>query len=267
MQARRALGRVSDAASAMVLAVAAVGCGGAEVSASEPETSHPLGFLSGFWSATEGTHTLFEVWSAPREGSLYGFNLDFSNEDQLHHELMRLTPEGGGFVYTAWPEGQSRTTFTSRDLSDTSATFENPTHDFPKRVTYTRRGDVLVASIAGDAGERTASWRFRRTGDAVLTPIRVRACVDAEGARIHFDLGACYCGPQIFAEAYETGGRSDVQIVIVDYMCDACERGTVDVGITTPALPVHLFGEPLLSRVTAGECHEGTYPILVTGRS
>jgi hypothetical protein len=32
--------------------------------------------------------------------------------------------------------------------------FENPTHDFPKRVTYQRSGDRLTASIDGGGGSK-----------------------------------------------------------------------------------------------------------------
>ena len=44
----------------------------------------------------------------------------------------------------------------------TSATFENPAHDFPQRIQYRRDGDRLVATISARDGSNAMSWTYRR---------------------------------------------------------------------------------------------------------
>ena len=51
--------------------------------------------------------------------------------------------------YVAKPSGQAEATFTAVTASAREVVFENPAHDFPKRVVYKRDGDTLTAAIEG----------------------------------------------------------------------------------------------------------------------
>ena len=48
------------------------------------------------------------------------------------------------------------------------ASFVAPEHDFPKRITYAREGDTLVARVEGAPGGPAKEWRFARA--LVLRP-------------------------------------------------------------------------------------------------
>src|SRR5205809_205592 len=44
----------------------------------------------------------------------------------------------------------------------TSATFDNPGHDFPQRIRYVRTGNMMVATISALDGSNAMSWTYRR---------------------------------------------------------------------------------------------------------
>jgi hypothetical protein len=52
---------------------------------------------------------------------------------------------------------------TSLTVDATSATFENPSHDFPKTIRYVLKPDgALDAIISGEAGQRSTTFTFRK---------------------------------------------------------------------------------------------------------
>ena len=77
----------------------------------------------------------------------------------LEFEYLRLEQRSDGIYYVAHPKGRCPgTEFKLTSLTTSEAAFENPAHDFPKRVIYKKTEAGLVASI--DAGEGTKSQSF-----------------------------------------------------------------------------------------------------------
>ena len=65
-------------------------------------------------------------------------------------EHLRLRRDGERPVYTAIPSGQKETEFRSTAVSDTMFVVENPTHDFPTKISYRRvTADSVVAVVQG----------------------------------------------------------------------------------------------------------------------
>ncbi|NIW38719.1 MAG: hypothetical protein GWN32_20365 [Gemmatimonadetes bacterium] len=55
------------------------------------------------------------------------------------------------------------TEFRSTAVAEGLATFENPEHDYPRRITYRRlSSDSLVAEIDDGTGGNRREFRFRR---------------------------------------------------------------------------------------------------------
>ena len=80
-------------------------------------------------------------------------------------EFLRIELRDGTPAYTAQPGGGPGTTFLATFVSDTSARFENPQHDFPQGIAYRRVGkDSLIASIDGPqlGVPRTITFPMRR---------------------------------------------------------------------------------------------------------
>lgn len=70
-------------------------------------------------------------------------------------EFLRIVAKDGRAVYVAQPGGGPATEFVATTHTAGRIVFENPEHDFPKRVIYERSGaDRLNASIDGGADDR-----------------------------------------------------------------------------------------------------------------
>jgi hypothetical protein len=78
-------------------------------------------------------------------------------------EFLRIVERDGGLVYVAQPGGKPPTDFTLTLVSEASATFENPEHDFPKMIRYTKRPDGSLEARVGDGGAKDETYVFRRS--------------------------------------------------------------------------------------------------------
>jgi hypothetical protein len=77
-------------------------------------------------------------------------------------ECLRIEARQNGIFYVAQPNGRPPTSFRLTMIDDSTAVFENPDHDFPKRITYARSGaDALTAKVdGGDGGDPSSVLRF-----------------------------------------------------------------------------------------------------------
>ena len=123
-----------------------------------------LAWMSGRWEADAAGRWTEESWSAPRGGVMLGFSRSGREDALREFEFLRLEAGADGVpVYLAQPGGRSPAVpfrLTARD--GTSATFDNPAHDFPQRIRYQRDGDTMTATISAIDGSNAMSWRFRR---------------------------------------------------------------------------------------------------------
>jgi hypothetical protein len=78
----------------------------------------------------------------------------------LEYELIVLREQDGRLAYHAHPSGQASAVFLSTSVTESSALFENPEHDFPQKVGYRRAGDALVAWVEGTAGGKVRRVEF-----------------------------------------------------------------------------------------------------------
>jgi hypothetical protein len=112
-----------------------------------------LSWIAGCWrqSGRGGNRVVEEQWMAPRAGTMLGMSRTVRDDSVLiEFEHLQILERGGRAIYHAEPSGQRPADFEARSVSDTLVMFENPTHDFPQRVIYRRRGaDTLIARIEG----------------------------------------------------------------------------------------------------------------------
>ena len=130
-----------------------------------PTGIHRLGWLAGCWERGSGALVMEEQWMRPRGDAMLGVSRTTRRDTVVAYEHLRIFDRGGRTVYAALPSGQSLTEFETASTSDSLVTFENPTHDFPQRVIYRRRGaDSLLARIEGMRGGqlRGVDFPYRR---------------------------------------------------------------------------------------------------------
>ena len=82
---------------------------------------------------------------------MFGIGRTVKSGRTVEFEFMQIreNPEGR-LVFIALPSGQRETTFVLARLGQEEVVFENPTHDFPQRVSYRRTGaEAMIARIEG----------------------------------------------------------------------------------------------------------------------
>ena len=123
-----------------------------------------VAWISGVWAGARGSGTVEERWAPPAGGSMLAISRTLRDGLMPAFEFLCIVERDGGLVYTAMPNGRSPATdFTLTKIDATNATFENPTHDFPKMIRYTQRPDgTLEATISGAGGEKPQTFVFKR---------------------------------------------------------------------------------------------------------
>ena len=120
-----------------------------------------LGWLAGCWEQGGGARITEEQWMVPRGATMLGMSRTVAGGVTRSTEQLRIEQRDGKAVYVASPSGQATTAFTAATVSDTLVVFENPTHDFPTKISYRRVGaDSLLAQISGPRGGKEAKIDF-----------------------------------------------------------------------------------------------------------
>jgi hypothetical protein len=123
-----------------------------------------LAWLAGTWSGVNGPSTTEERWTPGASGAMLGLGRSLRGAAQASFEFLCIAEREGGLVYTAWPNARPAPTyFVLTAISDDSATFENPSHDYPQLVRYTRRADgALETTISLSTGQQAATMVLQR---------------------------------------------------------------------------------------------------------
>ncbi|WP_429912644.1 DUF6265 family protein [Glycocaulis sp.] len=142
--------RLSMLALCLALAVPA-----APAFADEPD----LAWLAGHWRSENNGRVSEEVWMAPEGGLMTGMGRTIRDGRAVSFEFLHITT-GEETVYVAQPGGRPPVRFDLVSQDGDSAVFENPDHDFPQRIEYTREGDRLSATISTLDRSREISWHW-----------------------------------------------------------------------------------------------------------
>jgi hypothetical protein len=130
---------------------------------SAPATIDDLSWMAGYWLSCEGGREVSETWSDPRGGVMAGVTLTLGRSGRGAVEFTRVAPVGDRLAFLAQPGGVPATAFPLIETTANRAVFENPDHDFPQRVIYSREADTLTGRIEGTADGRPQSmtWTYR----------------------------------------------------------------------------------------------------------
>jgi hypothetical protein len=138
----------------------------AQAPAAKP-TLQDFAWLAGHWRIEQADRQVDEQWMAPAGGLMMGMarNVQGGKVREYEFTLLRQEPNGDIF-YVASPSKQSETSFKLTSLAGGAAVFENPQHDFPKKIVYARQADgSLLAAIEGpgrDGKPRRVEYPFER---------------------------------------------------------------------------------------------------------
>ena len=124
-----------------------------------------LGWISGDWqTAPGGRRQIEEHWTAVAGGTMMGMSRTVAGDKTVEFEYLRIEQRADGIYYVAHPKARCPATdFKLTKSSASEAVFENPQHDFPKRIIYRKTGaDSLTASIDGGEGSKAMTFAFTR---------------------------------------------------------------------------------------------------------
>lgn len=124
-----------------------------------------IAWISGDWQTEPGgKRQIEEHWTAAAGASMLGMSRTVAGDKTVEFEYLRIEQRTDGIYYVAHPRARCPgTDFKLTRASATEVVFENPQHDFPKRIIYRKSGDdSLTASIDGGEGTRAMSFAYRK---------------------------------------------------------------------------------------------------------
>lgn len=123
-----------------------------------------ISWISGDWqTAPGGRAQIEEHWTNAAGATMMGMSRTVAGEKTVEFEYLRIEQRADGIYYVAHPKARCPgTDFKLTRASATEAVFENPQHDFPKRIIYRKGEDSLTATIDGGEGTKSMSYAFKR---------------------------------------------------------------------------------------------------------
>ena len=147
-----------------IVLLAAISTASTQEPATETRTIADLAWISGDWQTPAGGRAQIEEhWTQPAGATMMGLSRTVAGNKTVEFEYLRIEQRSDGIFYVAHPKARCPgTDFKLTRLTGQEAIFENPQHDFPKRVIYRKNADgSLTASIDGGAGTRSMAFPFR----------------------------------------------------------------------------------------------------------
>jgi hypothetical protein len=122
-----------------------------------------VGWIAGCWETTRNGRHVVESWTSPEGGTMMGVSRTVVNGKTTEWEFLIIREGTKGLEYVAKPSSQPEATFTSTSVTATEVVFENPAHDFPKKIFYRRDGTTLNAAIEGPMNGQVRRIEFPYT--------------------------------------------------------------------------------------------------------
>jgi len=125
-------------------------------------------WLIGTWENKTQRGSIYETWSKTADNEFSGKSYIVKEQDTIVFETIRLAQEQDGLFYIPNVKNQNDglpVHFATKTISETQLVFENPQHDFPQIISYTKiSADSLVAEISGtkNGQERKQTFPMKR---------------------------------------------------------------------------------------------------------
>lgn len=132
-------------------------------SAETPGAAFSLHWMTGHWCQEQKGNVTEEIWLPPVGGVMVGVGRTRTPERTTGFEYLRIVESDGVQRYIAQPGGKTPTEFLKTGGGSDWARFENPEHDFPRRIEYRSDGKSLLAQAAGpgrDGQESVLSFEY-----------------------------------------------------------------------------------------------------------
>ena len=120
-----------------------------------------LKWMSGSWTTRQGGTVIEEHWTQPAAAAMLGMGRTIAGDKTVFYEYLRIESRPEGIFYVAHPKARTGTDFKMVRADDNEIVFENPLHDFPKRIIYRRNSDgSMTARVEGNPGDKEKAEEF-----------------------------------------------------------------------------------------------------------
>ncbi len=131
-----------------------------------------VAWIAGAWVGTRPSgSSIEERWSPPLGGAMLAVSRTVNTSGKMiAFEYLRIVEREGGLVYVAQPGGAPKTDFVLTEFGPTEAggnraVFDNPRHDYPKRIVYELLADGTLSATTGYMkGGTPRRYEFTREG-------------------------------------------------------------------------------------------------------
>lgn len=126
-------------------------------------------WILGQWQNLSVEGEVYESWEKLNDSTYKGLSFFVRGTDTLSKEILSLEQRGKDLFYVPTVNNQNNgkpVTFKLTSASENQLVFENPIHDFPQKITYTKiTEDSIVAKISGtiENQERFEEFPMNRT--------------------------------------------------------------------------------------------------------
>lgn len=119
-------------------------------------------FLHGTWKMEN--KEIYEHWDILSESKMKGFSYQMKNNKMVVSEYLDIFAQGSDIIYTASVLNQNKGEGIDFRMtqSDSLFVFENPNHDFPKKVSYQKRSDTEIFVQVSDGKLKGFSYNMHK---------------------------------------------------------------------------------------------------------
>jgi uncharacterized protein YciI len=119
-------------------------------------------FLQGTWKMEN--REIYERWDRLNEHAMKGFTYELKNKQMAISEYLDISGSENEITYTATVPGQNQGNSIRFKLirSDSLFIFENPVHDFPKKIVYKKLSDTEIFVQVSDGAEKGFAYKMKK---------------------------------------------------------------------------------------------------------
>jgi uncharacterized protein YciI len=119
-------------------------------------------FLQGTWKMEN--REIYERWDRLNENAMKGFTYELKNKQMAISEYLDISGSENEITYTATVPGQNQGNGIRFKLirSDSLYIFENPVHDFPKKIVYKKLSDTEIFVQVSDGAQKGFSYKMKK---------------------------------------------------------------------------------------------------------
>lgn len=133
----------------------------------KPSALKKASWLIGTWENKTKRGSIYEAWMQKDDSTLAGRSYMIKGTDTMTVETISLEQRNGVLSYIPTMSNQNEgkpVPFKLTAASGDALVFENPEHDFPKKITYTRlSAGSLMAEISGPMNGQEKAIKFPMT--------------------------------------------------------------------------------------------------------